>query len=217
MKKTIKIAALISLALASVAASAQTDGYVVDGRNVVARSGTNLCWHTGYWTPAMAIAECDPDLVKKEMPKAAPVPMAAPAAPAPAAAPVAAKPITLKADALFAFDKAILTDAGKANIDQEIAAKASGLAKIDLILVTGHTDRLGSHQYNQQLSEKRAAAVKGYMVSKGFDANAIETMGAGKTQPVPGVKCEDKLPRAKLIECLAPHRRVHVEVKGMPK
>lgn len=42
-------------------------------------------------------------------------------------------------------------------------------------------------------------------------------MGAGKTQPVPGVKCDDKLPRKKLIECLAPNRRVVVEVQGPAK
>ena len=64
-----------------------TVGYAIDGRADVVKSGTGLCWRTGYWTPAMAIEECDPDLVKKVAPMAAP----AKAAPAPAPAPVAAE------------------------------------------------------------------------------------------------------------------------------
>jgi OOP family OmpA-OmpF porin len=43
----------------------------------------------------------------------------------------------------------------------------------------------------------------------------VETMGAGKTQPIKG--CDDKLGRKKLIECLAPNRRVTVDVKGPAK
>ena len=60
-------------------------------------------------------------------------------------------------------------------------------------------------------------AVKAYLASKGAKAGSVETMGAGKTQPVPAVKCDDKLPRKKLIECLAPNRRVVVEVQGPAK
>ena len=86
------------------------------------------------------------------------------------------------------------------------------------MLVTGHTDRLGSQQYNQKLSEKRAEVVKGYLVSKGVPVDKIETMGAGKTQPATGVpKCDDKLPKKKLIECLAPHRRFTIDVTAEPK
>ena len=69
---------LIAAALAGIGAAAQaqtpgvdmkgTVGYVIDQRGYVAKSGFGLCWRTGYWTPAMAIAECDPDLVKKEEP-----------------------------------------------------------------------------------------------------------------------------------------------------
>jgi OOP family OmpA-OmpF porin len=81
------------------------------------------------------------------------------------------------------------------------------------VLVTGHTDRLGSQQYNQKLSERRAAAVASYLASKGVAKDKIETLGMGKTQPVPGVVCEQKNRKA-LIACLQPHRRVEVEVKG---
>ena len=60
-------------------------GYATDGSGRVVKSGTGLCWRTSEWTPAMAIEECDPDLVKRPQPK----PAAAAPAPAPAPAPVA--------------------------------------------------------------------------------------------------------------------------------
>ncbi len=217
--KTAKLTQLLAataLGLAVTAASAQVpnnDGYLFDTRGAVAKSGFGLCWKTTRWTPAMAVAECDPELVKKpEPPK--------PAAP-PAAAP--AKPKTcnftysLQNDATFTFNKADLNAAGKEQLDKNVIDKLGNCASVKLLLITGHTDRLGSHEYNQKLSEKRADAVKAYLASKGVKSDATETMGAGKTQAVPGVKCDDKLPRKKLIECLAPNRRVVVEVQGPAK
>jgi len=218
--KTAKLTQLLAataLGLAVTAASAQVpnnDGYLFDTRGAVAKSGFGLCWKTTRWTPAMAVAECDPELVKKpEPPK--------PAAPPPAAAP--AKPkvcnftYSLQNDATFAFNKADLNAAGKEQLDKNVIDKLGNCASVKLLLITGHTDRLGSHEYNQKLSEKRADAVKAYLASKGVKSDATETMGAGKTQAVPGVKCDDKLPRKKLIECLAPNRRVVVEVQGPAK
>ena len=203
-----------ALGLSVTAASAQVpnnDGYLFDNRGLVAKSGYGLCWKTTRWTPAMAIAECDPDLVKKpEPPKAA--------EPAKPAAPKACNfTYSLQSDATFAFGKADLNAAGKAQLDQNVIAKLGNCASVKLMLITGHTDRIGSHQANQKLSEKRAEAVKAYLASKGAKADAVETMGAGKTQAVPGVKCDDKLPRKKLVECLAPNRRVVVEVQGPGK
>ena len=64
-------------------------------------------------------------------------------------------------------------------------------------------------------ADKRADAVRAYLVSRGVDAEVIDTMGAGKTQPIKS--CDDKLGRKKLIECLAPNRRVTVDVKGPAK
>jgi OOP family OmpA-OmpF porin len=152
-----------------------------------------------------------------QAPAAAPAPAPAPApASAPTPAPTAKK-ITLSAKALFGFNKANLTPAGKAEIDKEVIAKLSEVAGVNLITVSGHTDRLGSQQYNQALSEQRAMAVRNYLVEKGVSADMIDAVGYGKTQPVGGVSCADSLGRAKLIECLAPHRRVEVEIKGVAK
>ena len=160
----------------------------------------NLCVRTAFWTPADAIIGCDPDLVPK-----------APA-PAPAPAPGVQK-ITLASKSLFDFDKAVLKPEGMKAIDTEIIDKLKGVQKLELVLVTGHTDRIGTQAYNQKLSERRADAVRNYLVSKGVPKDKIETLGMGKTQPVPGVRCEQKNMK-ELIACLAPNRRVEVEVKG---
>lgn len=190
--------------------------YVIDGRNVVTRSGTGLCWRTGSWSPAAASTTlagefpvgcgCDSDIVPQDKCVA---PMAAAPTPAPAPKPTAEK-IKLAADALFDFDKAVLRPEGMSKLDQ-LAAQASQL-NLEVILAVGHTDRLGSAGYNQKLSEKRAAAVKEYLVSQGVEANRVYTEGKGETQPVT-TDCTNMGRRA-LIECLQPDRRVEIEVIG---
>ena len=216
--KISKIALFAALGVCASAAIAQVpdnDGYMFDTRGKVARSGHDLCWRTTRWTPAMAIEECDPDLVKKPEPvaakAAAPVAPVA-AAPAPAPKPVAQK-ITIAADALFDFDKATLRPEGKAKLD-ELAAKSKEL-NIEVILAVGHADRLGSDKYNQKLSERRAATVKEYLVSKGIEANRVDAAGKGETQPVtkPG-ECKGEKKTKKLVDCLQPDRRVTIEVIG---
>jgi OOP family OmpA-OmpF porin len=166
----------------------------------------------------MAIEQCDPDLVPKPAPPApspaapAPPPPMKPTPPAPPPAAQVQK-ITLASKALFDFDKAVLKPEGKAAIDSEIISKLNQVSKLELVLVTGHTDPIGTQQYNQKLSERRADAVRDYLVSKGVPRDKIETLGMGKTQPVPGLVCKQKNMK-ELIACYAPDRRVEVEVKG---
>ena len=105
--------------------------------------------------------------------------------------------------------------AAKAKIDQEIIARLKEFATIQFVNVNGHTDRLGSPQYNQKLSERRAESIKAYLISKGTPAAKIETYGFGKTMPVKS--CPDQKDRKALIACLQPNRRVEIEVKGLPK
>jgi len=189
--------------------------YVIDQRGEVVMSGAGLCWRTGFWTPAGAARDpagckCDKDLIPKEVCE----PMVAKAAPAaaPAAKPSGDK-ITVAADALFDFNKATLRPAGKAKLD-EVVAKA-GAIKLEVIIAVGHTDRIGSDAYNQKLSERRAAAVKQYLVSKGIDANRVYTEGKGKKNPVTKPdQCPGKAPTKKVIECLQPDRRVDIELIG---
>jgi len=207
-------------------ANPQNSGYVLFGYGQpnanIWRSGSyggtpgvndTLCWRTGYWTPAMAIIECDPDLVPKPAPPAAAPPAPPPPPPPPPPPAPGVEKITLASKALFDFDKADLKPEGKAAIDREVISRLKDVNKLELVLVTGHTDRIGSQAYNQKLSERRANAVRDYLVSKGVARDKIETLGMGKTQPVPGVVCNQKALK-ELIACLAPNRRVEVEVKG---
>lgn len=227
--KALKISAVSILALsamASASALAQSkEGYWYSSGALV-KNATGLCWHAGYWTPAMAIMECDPDLVPKPAQPApaapAPAPRAAPApAPKPAPAPAAAAPkrcdasVEFKTDETFEFNKAVLRTAAMAKLDRDVLAKVPLCAKLELILISGYTDRLGSQQYNQKLSEKRADAVKAYLVKKGLDGSKIDTMGMGKTLQIKS--CPDDKNRKALIECLAPNRRAVVEIKGLAK
>jgi OOP family OmpA-OmpF porin len=154
-------------------------------------------------------------------PPPAPEPRAAPAPPPPP--PPVAKPeapkkpavVNLASTELFEFNKAVLTQDARAKLDSEVLGKLRDLKDIRYIIVNGHADRLGSAGYNQRLSEKRAEAVRAYLVSKGVDASKVETLGFGKTLPVKS--CPDQKDRKGLIECLAANRRVVVEVQGTPR
>ena len=128
--------------------------------------------------------------------------------PAPAPAPVACKPnletVTVSAEKLFGFDKSKLQDGAKPILD-ETAAKIKANPELKAVIVTGHTDRIGSEAYNQKLSEKRANIVKEYLVSQGVDSAIISSVGKGETEPVEACK---GVKGKKLISCLAPNRRV---------
>jgi OOP family OmpA-OmpF porin len=215
---------LFALGTSAFAAGEGKKGYLVDSQNGVVRSGFGLCWHTGFWTPADAIEECDGGLAK---PVAAPAPApapepAAPAAasapvvinePAPAPAPVAvvapaptAEKVTYSADAFFDFDKAVLKPEGKATL-QSLVAKLKD-TDIEVIVATGHTDWTGSDAYNLKLSMRRAKAVKAFLVSKGIPEARVFVEGKGESQPTADNRTKDG--RAK-------NRRVDIEVVGTKK
>ena len=209
-KKSLVVALLAGIGFGATAVQAQERVYVIDQRDVVALSGFGLCWRTGYWTPAAAAkdpagCQCDKDLLPKEV--------CEPPVPAPVAAPKpTGEKITVAADALFDFDKATLRPEGKAKLD-ELVSKSKAI-KLEVILVVGHTDRIGSDAYNQKLSERRAAAVKSYLVSKGIEANRVYTEGKGEKQPVTGDKCKGNKATKELKACLQPDRRADIEIIG---
>ncbi len=146
-----------------------------------------------------------------------PEPVAAAPAPAPAIVtppptPPAPTKVTFSSDSLFQFGKATMLPAGKRDLDQ-FAAKLKG-ADFELITVTGHTDRIGSHAYNMKLSTRRAETVKNYLVdAAGISADKISARGVDGSDPVtrPG-DCKGVKVTKKLIACLQPDRRVEVEV-----
>jgi len=207
--------ALAALTMSGVASADETskEGYLTDSRGDVVRSGAGLCVHTGYWTPAMAIEECDPDLVKKTVPIADATP---PAAPVKTRA-IQFVPYTMQTETLFAFDKSDLSNAGKQKMHDEIVGKMQESPQDEVVLITGHADRIGSEEYNLQLSQRRADAVKAYLVEQGIDGNRIETATRGESEPL--VSCDNIKGKANrnnkaLIACLQPNRRVVLDLKG---
>jgi OOP family OmpA-OmpF porin len=212
MNKFSKLAFIAATAVVAASASAQSvpasrqatnDNWVNGTGEYVWMNGTNeLCWRDAFWTPATANAKCDGALVAQ-----APTP---PAPAAPVAPAISSQKVTYQADALFDFDKAILKPAGKQQLDQ-LASKIQGM-NLEVAVATGYTDKIGSDKYNDRLSLRRAQAVKAYLVSKGVPANKIYTEGKGKRNPVK-TDCNQKNRKA-LIACLAPNRRVEVEIVG---
>jgi OOP family OmpA-OmpF porin len=194
MNKPSKIALALAIAAASAAGavSAQT---VDNWRNPfgdVWKNGTNeLCWRDNFWTPATGIPGCDG------------VPVAQ--AEAPVVAPTATK-VVLNADTFFDFDKATLKPEGRQILDQ-VAAQADTV-NLETLIATGHTDSIGTEQYNQGLSERRANTVKNYLISKGIPADRIYAEGKGETSPVASNKTR---------EGRAQNRRVEIEIVGVRK
>jgi OOP family OmpA-OmpF porin len=198
MKPMIRGLLLAGLAVASGSGFAAT-GYVDDSAKGIVRTGSGDCLHTGRWAEENFIAECDP-VAKAE---------------AAAVETVIVKelqPITLQADALFAFDSADLTAEGRNQLDQVVGSLTAKQLDQKQIEVTGYTDRIGPETYNITLSERRAQAVRDYLVSKGLPADAISTQGLGAAKPVVG--CEGER-GAQLIDCLAPNRRTEIEFSAM--
>jgi OOP family OmpA-OmpF porin len=116
--------------------------------------------------------------------------------------------ITIQSEALFDFDKTVIKGKNNQTLD-DIAAKIKEHGDVEFILVTGHTDRIGTDAYNQKLSQRRADAVRKYLVAHGVNDIRIKTAGKGESEPV--VDCKGVKGSKNLIECLAPNRRVVVD------
>jgi len=200
-----------AVALVSGSALAQTVNVATDSQGVPVRDAQGQC----VLSSGIPHPDCQP---KKEAPApqpSAPATPSAPAAPsAPTAPAAAAKPapasvrqaIVIQADALFDFDKSVVRPDGKKNIDDAMA-KLAGV-DVEMVIATGHTDSVGTDAYNQKLSERRAAAVKEYLVSKGIPASKITTLGKGESQPVATNKTKEGRQK---------NRRVDIEFKGVKK
>jgi OOP family OmpA-OmpF porin len=198
-----KTIATLIMALSAGLLNAQTvDNWMASGQPV--KSGTGLCWRDANWTPATAHPDCD-GAVKAQ-------PRVSATIPAPVAVPKTETPkvevvkVALATDMFFDFDKSVLKPAGKAKVD-ELVTKINNI-KLEVVIVVGHTDWIGTNAYNQRLSVRRAEAVKAYLVSKGIEKNRIYTEGKGENQPVADNKT---------AEGRAKNRRVEIEVVGTSK
>jgi len=191
MNKPSKIAIALAIAAMSVtgSVSAQTVDNWQNPFGEVWMNGTNeLCWRNNFWTPATGIAGCDG------------VPVAQ--AEAPVQAPTATK-VVLNADTFFDFDKTVIKPEGRQVLDQ-IASQAQAI-NLETLIAVGHTDSIGTEEYNQGLSERRAASVKQYLMGKGIPADRIYTEGKGELSPVATNATR---------EGRAQNRRVEIEVIG---
>ena len=170
----------------------------VQNRGDIDTATVSLVWKFGRPVKAAYVA---PAPVVAPEPAPAPAPVVAPA-PAPEPVPTSEK-VSIAAEALFDFDKAIVKPEGKAALD-EFMSKLEGL-NTEVMIAVGHTDSVGTDAYNEKLSLRRAEAVKAYMVSKGLDPARLYTEGKGETQPVADNST---------AEGRAKNRRVTIEVVG---
>jgi OOP family OmpA-OmpF porin len=182
------------------AASAQTvDNWTASGAPV--RNGTQeLCWRDASWTPATAHPDCDGALKKPRVTATVPAPVAPVAKPAPQ--PVAVKQ-SYAADAFFDFDKTVIKPEGRAKLNTLIANINN--ITLEVVIAVGHTDSVGTDTYNQKLGQRRADAVRAYLVSQGIDPKRVYTESRGELKPIADNRTA--VGRAR-------NRRVEIEVIG---
>jgi OOP family OmpA-OmpF porin len=107
----------------------------------------------------------------------------------------------------FGFDRADLTGTATGILDS-LLRKAREAGRVMAVKLTGHADRIGTEEYNLDLSLRRASSVSDYLVEKGAaERQAVEIAGKGESEPLVG--CEG-IYGAAAIRCLAPNRRVKV-------
>ena len=224
------LVAALALGTFGAHAGAQS-GYLTDKNSdgsskSVVRSGTNLCWHTSAWPAGTGSPECDPGVVRQTSDRSAPAPAkkrptqaAAPSSTADSGsglppersgvptesayvAPVVLEKIILPADTLFDIDKSVIKPAGKSALDR-LVVKLEGNMRV--VLPIGHTSSPGTDAHNMELSNRRADAVKDYLVSQGIDADRIHPSGQGENNPVA---------TNTTVAGRALNRRVEIEVMG---
>lgn len=131
-----------------------------------------------------------------------------------AAAAPEVKTFNLKSDVMFGYNSATLTPEGQAAVTQLYTSPEMQAAKNSSTTVIGYSDRLGSEGYNQSLSAARAQSVADALVAAGMPAQNVTIEGRGESDSVTGNRCDNGMPHARLVDCLAPDRRVVVEITG---
>lgn len=224
----IAIATLSATSFSAQAADIPSQGskaYVIDQDGDIVRDRFGRCVRTIDWSMETALASCEggkPKAEKVAKTESKPTPVIAPikaapkpvvvAAPVPAPLPVIApkapmvdEPVAPNVPAqfrgFFNTDSAKLKSQAFADLD--VYANYLKRMPSHSVKITGHTDSVGNDRYNQKLSERRANAVKAYLVEKGIASNRIQTEGAGETKPIASNNTEAGR---------ADNRRVEVEV-----
>jgi len=142
-------------------------------------------------------APAPPPPAPKPEPVPPPPPKPAPSPPAPPPAPKVIDKMTLHV--LFAFDKSILTEADVKELQKAVdfVKKYPGAE----IRLDGYTDYIGTDAYNIKLSERRATAVKDYLIKEAaVDSSKISAVGHGKADPVADNKTEEGRAKNRRVE-----------------
>ena len=213
---TLKLSAAL-LCLAPVVngapAYAGSHGYLIDSAGNPVRSPSGECWHTSVWREGFRFADCEPapaPVVEAPAPKVveAPAPVVEQAPPPPAPVPQNI-PFRVSMDAFFDFDQATLRPEGKAALDE--LARRLAVTQYDKLTIVGHADRIGPAAYNQKLSERRASAMRDYLVAQGVEAEKISASGIGESESI--ASCAGERGR-RLIACLQPDRSAQLTAVG---
>ena len=118
-------------------------------------------------------------------------------------------PFRVSMDAFFDFDQATLRPEGKAALDE--LADRLAVTQYDQLTIVGHADRIGPSAYNQKLSERRASAIREYLIAQRIHGEKISSSGVGESEPVascPGLRGK------RLIACLQPDRSAQLTAVG---
>ena len=212
MTKQLKLSALFVALVASgtaMASEAHTKhGYVVSSQaQEVVRNNYGECWKSTYFDKeTQGRIECGDAVAVEQAPE------------------YAEETVSLSAKTLFGFDKDILRPEAKESLNA-LAQRLSN-SNVESVRVEGHTDFMGSEQYNQALSERRANVVANYLVNQGVASNKISAVGLGESQAQMTGTCEAEVAnlgkkvskakrRAALIACIEPDRRVDVKIRSI--
>ena len=145
------------------------------------------------------LSACNPQSPSKESPKVTTTP----------------PPTTYRAQVSFGFESAELGSDGRKLLD-ELASQLLA-ADLEKLTATAHADRIGTVAYNEDLAERRAEAIRDYLLEKGVAEELLHIQSRGAHQPVTNGRCEGMGPEtkqnAKLIACLQPDRRAEIEVR----
>ena len=211
MTKQLKLSALVVALIASTGAMAhEKNGYTIsqESREVV-RNNYGECWENSFLNKETdGLVECGDRVVQ------APPPVQE----------VQTERVSLSANFLFGFDKYNLRPEAVETLNNLAARLAQ--TNVQSVRVEGHTDFMGSEQYNQALSERRAHTVTNYLVSRGVDAGKISAVGLGESQTRMTASCQEEVAklgkrvsaakkRAALIACIEPDRRVDIEINTL--
>jgi OOP family OmpA-OmpF porin len=210
----LSLPALSAPALAEPSSTPAESGYLIDSSSNIVHDGFAECWHVSAYTAVQALPGCDtrPLPAPVAPPPPAPAPPASPPAPAPIQAPDPNKPPPppalnlppppppstpahlaaesgvrqarhFQADGFFDLDKATLKPAATAALDN-LMAQLRALSGLSSVTITGYTDDTGTAAHNLRLSQRRADAVKRYLVQRGLKAALLHTSGQGQENPI---------------------------------